>query len=119
MRMIVICFVLLAGLKVWMHDRTVQSVMGEALVTAYRERALTSCQKQMGKNPATSWRAGLDADAEIVIGNPNVSVALWDFDNPLWNVRYRHPHLVLKARGHDGLRCTYNIAAGLAKVSTQ
>ena len=47
MRMVVIGLVLLAGLKVWTQDRTYRSVMGDALVEAYRERAIEVCRLEL------------------------------------------------------------------------
>ena len=54
--------------------------------------------------------------AGIVIGSPDVRVALWDYDNPLWEVRYRNPHMLLSAEPISDLRCAYDMVAGLATV---
>ena len=35
-------------------------------------------------------------------GSKMASVMLWDFSNPMWDVRYRHPHLVLTTTGPRG-----------------
>jgi hypothetical protein len=41
---------------------------------------------------------------------------LWDYDNPLWGVRYRHPHLVLTSGGARQLTCSYDLTVGVAFV---
>lgn len=117
MRLVVIALALLAGLKVWTQDRLVRDVMGEAIVQAYRARAEQTCQKQAGPLAQKRAPGPFKADVEVVIGNPNVDVALWDIDSPLWNVRYRHPHLVLSSEGDARLNCAYDVVAGLASLS--
>jgi hypothetical protein len=116
MRFIVIAFGCLAAFKVWTQDRMVRAAMSEALIQAYRERAQQVCTRQSSTDgpaaPAT-WSAG-----EISIGSKVATVMLWDYDNPMWGVRYRHPHLVLTASGPRKLRCSYDLAVGVAFVQT-
>jgi hypothetical protein len=120
MRMVVIGLVLLAGLKVWTQDRTYRSVMGDALVEAYRERAIEVCRKTAAKRPAGAASAEAsggwdsDSDAHVIIGNPDLEVAIWDTENPLWAQRFRDPHLILTGgRAH----CAYNVRGGTATLS--
>jgi hypothetical protein len=119
MRKIVMIFAALAALKVWFQDRFYRSVMQDALVQAYRERAAVVCQKEAQKPGKTGagqlWPA--TAAAEVSIGSPAGNVALWDFDNPLWDVRYRHPHLVLTAPGIGAKRCAYDLSVGIASFT--
>ena len=119
MRKFVMMFAALAAMKVWTQDRFYRATMQDALVQAYRERAATQCQKEAqkpGKGTASQlWPAS--SAAEVVIGSPAASVALWDFDNPLWETRYRHPHLVLTAPGGTKTRCAYDLTVGLASFS--
>jgi hypothetical protein len=118
MRMIVLAFALVAATKVWTQDRMYRSVMSDALVQAYRERAQQVCLKDTvkpAKSTALPWTAS--ATAEIVIGSPNAAVALWDYNNPMWDVRYRHPHLVLTAIGNAKMSCAYDLAVGVATLS--
>ncbi len=120
MRIIVLGFAVLACLKVWTQDRLYRTVMSDVLIQAYRERAQQVCQKEVtkpAKSPSTSW-AAVPA-AEIVIGNPHASVAIWDVDNPLWDVRYRHPHIVLTAAGNAKTTCAYDLVVGLVSFSTR
>ena len=116
LRILVIFVAGLAGLKGWAQDRYYRAIMHEALISAYQDRAAITCHKEVLKTqrakPAQSWTG-----PEIVIGSPHADVALWDLDNPLWDVRYRHPNLILKAGTAGGLRCSYDLTAGLAAVN--
>lgn len=119
MRKALIIFAGLAAFKVWAQDRFYRSAMQDALMTAYRERAQQVCIKEAQKPgkavAAANWPAS--ASAEVTIGTSSLSVALWDFDNPLWDVRFRHPHLVLTSSGSPGARCAFDMVAGLATLS--
>ncbi len=123
MRFVVIILVLLASLKVWTQDRMYRSVVGEALVEAYRDRAIEVCRKQTAKTvPVASQRtvAGLwsvASAAEITLGASDVNVALWDTENPLWQQRFRNPHLVLTGTGDSSAHCTYDFRACVATLS--
>lgn len=117
MRLLVIAIALLAGLKVWTQDRLYRTAVSETVVAAYRERAAQTCHlsasraQRSAQNP---W-AALNA-AEVVIGDHKANVTMWDFDNPMWNVRFRHPHLVLTAKGAPGRACVYDLVFGMATV---
>jgi hypothetical protein len=123
MRIVVIILVALASLKVWTQDRTYRTVMGDALVEAYRARAIEVCRKQTAKKaPVASaaeiaglWSA--NSGAEITIGDPDVSVAIWDTQNPLWPQRFRNPHLILTGAGESAAHCAYDLHAGMATLS--
>ncbi len=125
MRIVVIGLVLLAGLKVWTQDRMYRSVMGEALIEAYRERAVEVCRKQSTKTVRVATASGAPAlwgsgsEAEIVIGNPDIDVAIWDTQNPLWGERYQHPHLVLTRAGETPAHCAYDLRDGMATLSAR
>lgn len=115
MRVIVIAFGCLAAFKVWTQDRMVRAAMSEALIQAYRERAQQVCARESSKT-GTAAPATWAAAPEISIGSRVASVMVWDYDNPMWGVRYRHPHLVLTASGPRKLRCSYDLAVGVAFV---
>ena len=53
---------------------------------------------------------------EVVIGNPHTAVAIWDIDNPLWDVRYRHPHILVSGGAEARKTCAYDLTAGLVSV---
>jgi hypothetical protein len=123
MRFVVIILVLLASLKVWTQDRMYRSVVGEALVDAYRDRAIEVCRKQTAKKaPVASTRAvselwSVASSAEITLGATGVDVAIWDTQNPLWQQRFRNPHLVLTGSGDSNAHCAYDLHAGVATLS--
>ena len=123
MRIVVIGLVLLAGLKVWTQDRMYRSVTGEVLIEAYRERAIEVCRKQSAKTPdaaaGTKDLWGSDSEAEVLIGNPGVDVAIWDTQNPRWEERFRHPNLILTGAGETQARCAYDLRDGVATLSTR
>jgi hypothetical protein len=117
MRILVLAFGALACVKVWTQDRFVRAAMGDALIQAYRERAQQVCVRETAKSgtaSAAQWTAA--NSAEITIGSPIAKVMLWDVSNPMWDVRYRHPHLLLTSAGPHKLRCSYDLNAGVAFV---
>lgn len=125
MRAILLAVASLAAAKVWTQDRVVRAAMGEALIQAYRERAQVVCSRETSKDGAKDVvKAGgavsalwaRDTHAEITIGSKIGGVMLWDYNNPLWDVRYRHPHLVLTATGARPMTCSYDLTAGVAFV---
>jgi hypothetical protein len=122
MRTILLGLLLLAGMKVWFLDHTYRTAMADAVVEAYRERAVEVCRRSASKRPAGSrddgtsaW--GLDTSAEVVIGDPDLSVAIWDTQNPLWNQRFRNPHLILTSGTGGSRRCAYDVRQGGATLS--
>ena len=116
MRFLVITVALLAGLKVWTQDRFYRAALSDALVQAYRERAAVVCGQASVKHGATGKEPWTSTAAEVTIGGKVANVMLWDYENPLWDVRYRHPHLVLTADGARRMTCSYDMTAGVAFV---
>ena len=117
MRSIVIGFAILACIKVWTQDRMYRAIMSDALIQAYRERAQQMCVKESAKVAKLSAVAWPSAAAEITIGSKAANVSLWDYENPKWDVRYRHPNLVLTSSSHHMLQCNFDIVAGIAAIS--
>ncbi|MBS0239071.1 MAG: hypothetical protein JSR89_11675 [Proteobacteria bacterium] len=127
MRKILLGLLLLAAAKVWYQDHAYRTAMGEAVIEAYRERAIEVCRRNAPKRPAgarddatvastVSW--GPASSIEAVIGNPDINVAIWDTQNPLWTQRFRDPHLILTATtGSGSARCAYDVHEGGAKLS--
>ena len=123
MRTILLGLVVLAGAKVWFQDRAYRAAMSEAVVEAYRERAIEVCRRNAPKRATgardeapAQWAA--PSQIEAVIGNPDIDVAVWDTQNPLWNQRYRDPHLILtSSAGGRSARCAYDVHEGGAKLS--
>jgi hypothetical protein len=120
MRTVVFGLILLAAGKVWFQDRTYRTAMSDAVVEAYRERAIEVCRLSASKRAPASreivvaW--GPSSAAEPVIGNPDVRVAIWDTENPLWNERYRDLQLVLTST-NTATRCAYDVRRGAATLS--
>jgi hypothetical protein len=118
MRLLVLALALLAGLKLWAQDTVYRSATEEALVAAYRDRAVTACQKEPARDARTSAVNWSNASAiKLVIGDSNLSVYVWEVDHELWNARYRNPYLVLTPSDRASLVCTYDIGLGTAHVS--
>ena len=58
MRAVVMILALLAGLKIWAHDRMFRSGAEEALIAAYRERAIAACQRRRQDSQGAGGRIG-------------------------------------------------------------
>lgn len=122
MRAFVLALALLAGIKVWLQDSAYKSATEEALVAAYRDRAVAACRKEGQKTRlspelaafATDWQA--DTEVRLSAGNSAVQVHFWQVDHELWNARYRNLYLILTS-GSVGLTCAYEIATGTAEIS--
>lgn len=121
MRALVIVLGLLAALKIWTQDQMYRTATTDALIHAYRARAIDACQKGNGEVQPASREAAQwaePASVKLVVGRADVDVHLWDVGNPLWDMRFKHPYLVLSANGpRNDLVCSYDVIAGLATVS--
>jgi hypothetical protein len=123
MRLLVLALALLAGLKLWAHDSVFRAATEEALVAAYRERAVAACQKEPERTSraetrypgAPNWRE--PAEIKLVIGDSSIKVYVWEVDHELWNARYRNPYLVLTPSDGASLICTYDVGHGTAHVT--
>jgi hypothetical protein len=123
MRALVLTLALLAGLKIWAQDSVYRAATEEALVAAYRDRAISSCQRAPVKaeldrpiNRATpNWAS--PSNIKVVIGKSSVPVYIWEVDHELWNARYRNPYLELSANGTERLVCNYDIGHGTAEIN--
>lgn len=115
LRVVLIITAVLAGAKVWLQDRFHRDIYHDALIVAYQGKATASCQKELDRNRSRFGAPSL-APTDVLIGNPDTPVSFWDMDNPLWDVRYRHPHLLLTSGAQGGVTCTFDIVAGLANV---
>jgi hypothetical protein len=106
----------LAGLKIWASDRFHRAVYSEAIIAAYGEKARVSCQREAARQAPTAYGGLKLTPSGVVIGSPNVRVAFWDVDNPLWQVRYRNPHVLLTAEPLTDLSCAFDVTVGLASL---
>jgi hypothetical protein len=120
MRSVLFGLIFLAVGKVWFQDHTFRTAMSDAVVDAYRDRAIEMCRLSAAKRaPAAreivaAW--GPSSKAEPVIGNPEIHVAIWDTENPLWSQRFRDLQLVLTSTNSPA-RCAYDVQRGAAKLS--
>jgi hypothetical protein len=121
LRLMVMLLALLAGAKVWTQDTLFRAGAEEALVAAYRDRAITACQKLPPRRmdavtaavPPALWAK--PQNVRMKTGSRNVDVHFWQVDSPLWNARYRNPYLILSG-GEDALpvACEFDILYGTA-----
>ncbi|HML30947.1 MAG TPA: hypothetical protein PKE16_19310 [Hyphomicrobium sp.] len=121
MRTVLFGLILLTVGKVWFQDHTYRAAMNDAVVEAYRERAIEVCRRLALKRGSGAREDGVYAwgpasNAEAVIGNPDVEVAIWDTQNPLWSQRFRDPQLVLTS-ANSSARCAYDVRQGSATLS--
>jgi hypothetical protein len=120
MRAFVLALALLAALKIWAQDTSFRNAAEQALVVAYRERAVTACQKEPQKSHispelaafATDWSNGI----EIHLATKGGAYRLWQLDEEAWSTHAKTLHLVLTS-GAVGLTCTFDLAAGTAEIT--
>lgn len=117
MRVLVLALAVLAIAKIWTQERLYKEGAEDALILAYRERAMAACQSQA----PTSARAPLwtrPANVALVIGRKSAAVNIWEFDNALWPARFKHPHVVLTAQGRSPRAvCEYDVIEGRAYLT--
>ncbi len=123
MRVLMLALALLAGLKIWAQDSVYRTATEQALISAYRDRAIEACRKlparadglrAVGVASGSIWSD--PASVELAIGNRNVSVYLWEIDNPQWEARNKSPYLVLAPADNESVSCAYDSVAGTAEV---
>jgi hypothetical protein len=119
LRALVIALALLAGAKLWAQDRLYRDGAQEALMRAYRDRAIAACQS--AHVPVASTRLPLwtqPASVDLVIGRSNVDVHIWQLASDRWPLRYKHPHVVLTLTGSDPSPiCEYDVIEERAYVT--
>ncbi|MBL8565074.1 MAG: hypothetical protein JNM89_05095 [Hyphomicrobiaceae bacterium] len=129
LRSVVVVLVILAATKVWTQDRIYRSATEEALIHAYRVKAVEGCQRATRAEtplaPTEQARATLvhawtrPERLTLVIGNPEVKVSIWEVDHAAWGMRYRYPYLVLDAGSPAPFaRCSYDVILDRASVTS-
>lgn len=118
MRIVAIVLALLAAAKIWTQEALYRQSTADALIAAYRERAIEACERtsarsQRGGKPQRPSFAK-SSQIELVIGKSSVPVNVWDVDNVLWAMRFKYPYLVVA--GSDGGRCSYDITLAQAEI---
>lgn len=121
MRAIILILALLAGAKIWIHESAYRTAAENAIVRAYQPRAAETCTNTArtlataGLNEINEdWLSGVEA--HFSVGNPALSVRIWDFDNEQWNAGFRQPYLILSAP-HASSSCTFDILNGSATIA--
>jgi hypothetical protein len=121
--LVVIVLALLVAAKVWAQDRMYREAAGEALLAAYKLHAEAACagrpQTDARGMPvavgSVNWKVA--ETAEILLGNPRLSVPIWQVDHPLWNARYKNPIVRLTVGDrYSRLACDYDVLAGSAEL---
>lgn len=119
LRALVIALALLAGAKIWAQDRLYRDGAQDALLRAYRERAIAACQsEQIFRLGASGPLWTRPASVDLVIGRSDVDVRIWQLRSELWPARFKHPHVVLTLDGKARAPvCRYDVIEGRAYVT--
>lgn len=119
MRAVVLILALLAGLKIWAHQHMQRAGMEEAVIAAYRARAIAACQKDAALSlkgaPATAGAWGAPGSVKLSIGKRGLDVAIWDVDNAQWPARFKQPYLRLTTADRSVV-CEYDVTLEQAEV---
>jgi hypothetical protein len=113
MRAIVYVLALFAAIKIGASEYLLRTSARDAVVMAYRERAIQACQRH-AKTASPGLAAVLwsrPGEVKLLIGKPGLDVQFWQIDLHLWDARYRNPYLLLtpgdtKSGGHV---CEYDV----------
>ena len=121
MRLLVLALALAAGAKIWFQDSLFRNGAEEAILAAYRMRAIDACQALPQRDGRGETLAAFTvnwshtATIRMAAGNPHLPVPFWQPDHPQWNARFRNPQLVLASSDrHSGLQCFFDVVAGRA-----
>ena len=123
MRAVVIVLALLVGVKIWAQDRLYREAAGDALIAAYQMHAQAACvarpQTDARGMPvavgSVDWKK--PETAEVILGNPRLSVPVWRFEHPQWNARYKNPIVRLTVGDrYSRLACDYDVMSGKAEL---
>ena len=129
MRFVVLILAVLAAGKVWTQDRIFRSAAEDALLSAYRAKAIETCRKapaaaNASASPETANLRQIaqafaqPLSARLEIGNPDVDVHLWDVDHAAWAMRFKYPYIVLDAGAPAPIaRCSYDVTLDKASIT--
>ncbi|HET6322572.1 MAG TPA: hypothetical protein VFF87_11015 [Hyphomicrobium sp.] len=116
LKALVVALALLAGAKLLAQDRLYREGAQEALLSAYRDRAIAACQSTPTPTGALPlWTR--PASVDLVIGRSDVDVRIWQLDSERWPARFRHPHIVLTLDEVSAPVCRYDVIEGRAYVT--
>ena len=119
MRTFVVFLALLAALKLGHQEYLFRFATQEAIVSAYKQRAVHACQNDTGNASLglapQAWTN--PASVDFAVGKGNLDVRIWQVDNDLWNARYRTPYLFLRATSRSGpVYCEYDLVKAAASI---
>jgi hypothetical protein len=138
LRAFVIVLAVLAGVKVWTQERLYREGARDALLLAYRDRAIAACQMsapdapmsraadpigRLSERAAPATTASLPlwtrpSSVSLAIGRSSAPVSIWEINNELWPARFKHPHVVLTAKDRLPYQvCEYDVIEGRAYVT--
>ena len=138
LRALVVVLAVLAGVKVWTQERLYREGARDALLLAYRERAIAACQMsapdaaisraadpigRLSERSVPQSTASLPlwtrpSSVSLAIGRSSAPVSIWEVNNELWPARFKHPHVVLIAKDHlPNQVCEYDVIEGRAYVT--
>jgi hypothetical protein len=118
LRALVVALALLAGAKIWAQDRLYRDGAQDALILAYRERAIAACQSEQLFRGVGGPLWTRPKSVDVVIGRSGVDVQIWQLRNARWPVRFKHPHVVLTlGEGDLAPICQYDTIEGRAYVA--
>ena len=130
LRALVLMLAVLAGVKVWTQERLYREGARDALLLAYRDRAIAACQMsapdtQIGSPvgrpsaaPASLPLWTRPSSVSLAIGRSSASVSIWEINNELWPARFKHPHVVLTAKDRLPYAvCEYDVIEGRAYLT--
>lgn len=119
LRALVIALAVLAGAKIWAQERLYRDGAQEALLRAYRDRAIAACQS--AQVPASGTGIPLwtqPSSVDLVIGRSNVDVRIWQVGSERWPARFKHPHVVLTlSGGQTPPVCEYDVIEERAYIT--
>ncbi len=118
MKALVFFLALLATAKVGYQEYLVRSATNEVIVAAYRDRAITACQRDAkGSTLATAGAWSKPDSVRLVIGKSNLAVYFWQVDHALWQARFKNPYLHVAATDkRSSIYCEFDIVHGSASV---
>lgn len=123
MRAVVIILALLVAAKVWAQDKLHREAANEALLAAYKLHAEAACvarpQTDARGMPvavgSVNWKQ--PETSEVLLGNPRLSVPLWQLEHPQWDARYKNPVVRLTVGDRfSRLACDYDVMTGKAEL---
>lgn len=123
MRAVVMVLALLVAAKIWTQDKLHRDAANDALLAAYKLHAEQTCvgrpQTDARGMPvavgSVDWKK--PETAEVLLGNPRLSVPVWQFEHPQWNARYKNPVVRLTVGDrYSRLACDYDVMTGKAEL---